>query len=70
MCRLLYFLQFLNIMVFGEVAPGAAHLGRGSILLNRWRQGAGVGVGGWRLNIVVAEAAEERAEDAAAPLLL
>lgn len=46
----------------------AAHLGRRSILLNRWRQGAGVG--GWRFHIVVTEAAEECAEDAPAPLLL
>lgn len=48
----------------------AAHLGRRSVLLNRWRQGAGVGVGGRWFHIVVAEAAEECAEDAPAPLLL
>lgn len=53
-----------------EFSGGAAHLGRRSVLLNRWRRGAGVGVGGWRLHIVVAEAAEKRAEDAPAPLLL
>lgn len=51
---------------------GVNHLGRRSVLLHRWRQraGVGVGVGGWWLHIVVAEAAEESAEDAAAPLLL
>lgn len=46
------------------------HLGRGSILLNRWRQGAGAVVGGGGFHIVVAEAAEERAEDAPTPLFL
>lgn len=48
----------------------AAHLRRRPVLLHRRREGAGVGVGGWRFHIVVAEAAEERAEDASAPLLL
>lgn len=59
----------ITYSVFSQVV---AHLGRRSILLNRWRQGAGVGVavGGWRFHIVVAEAAEECAEDAPAPLLL
>lgn len=52
------------------ISGGAAHLGRRSVLLNRWRQRAGVGVGGWRFHIVVAETAEECAEDAPAPLLL
>lgn len=49
-----------------------AYLGRRPILLHWRRQGAGVGggVGGGRLHIVVAEAAEEGAEDAPAPLLL
>lgn len=46
------------------------HLGRWSVLLNRWREGAGVGIGGWRFHIIVAEAAQECAEDASAPLLL
>lgn len=45
-----------------------AHLGRRPVLLHRWREG--VGVGSWRFHIVVAEAAEERAEDASVPLLL
>lgn len=53
-----------------QKSRAAAHLGRWSVLLNRWRQGAGVSVGGWRFHIVVAEAAEECAEDAPAPLLL
>lgn len=50
----------------------ATHLGRRAVLLHCWRQGAGVGggVGGGRLHIVVAEAAEEGAENAPAPLLL
>lgn len=55
-----------------DTGEAAAHLGRRPVLFHRWRQGAGVGVGvgrGW-LHIVVAEAAEEGAEDAAAPLLL
>lgn len=49
-----------------------AYLGRRPVLLHWRRQGAGVGggVGGGRLHIVVAEAAEEGAEDAPAPLLL
>lgn len=48
----------------------AAHLGRGPVLLHGGRLGAGVGVVGGRVHIVVAEAAEECAEDAPAPLLL
>ena len=46
------------------------YLGRGSVLLHRGRQRAADGVGRGRLHIVVAEAAEEGAEDAAIPLLL
>lgn len=45
-----------------------AHLRRRPVLLHRWREG--VGVGSWWFHIVVAEAAEERAEDASVPLLL
>lgn len=48
----------------------AAHLRRRPVLLHGWREGAGVGVGSRRFHIVVAEAAEERAEDASVPLLL
>lgn len=57
---------------YGRMCPNeaAAHLGRRSILLNSWRQGAAVDVRGRRLYIVVAKAAEQRAEDAPAPLLL
>lgn len=48
----------------------AAHLGWRPVLLHGWREGVGVGADSWRVHIVVAEAAEERAEDASAPLLL
>lgn len=48
----------------------AAHLRRRPVLLHRWREGAGVAVDSRRFHIVVAEAAEERAEDASVPLLL
>lgn len=54
----------------GGLCGAGAHLGWRPILLHRWRQGAGVAVVGWRLHIVIAEAAEECAEDAPAPLLL
>lgn len=48
----------------------AAHLRRRPVLLHGRSEGVGVGVGGRRFHIVVAEAAEEGAEDAAVPLLL
>lgn len=49
------------------------YLGRAAILFWRWGQRKCLVVGGWWLHmavIVVAEAAEERAENASTPVLL
>lgn len=60
-------------VAFGVVGEQGLHLGRASILL--WRRGKrkALVIGGRRLDvvvIVVAEAAEEGAEDAPTPVLL
>lgn len=55
----------------GATAGGAAaHLRRRPVLLHGRGEGVGVGVGSRRVHIVVAEAAEEGAEEASVPLLL
>lgn len=46
------------------------HLWRAAVLLCRWRKGAGLVVGGWWFRIIVPETAEERTEDASAPVFL
>jgi len=46
------------------------YLCRAAVLLGRWREGAGLVVGGWWFCIIVPETAEEGTKDASVPVFL